>query len=372
MIALLRRVASILRRRRLDDELAEEIRLHLELRRQALIDAGIPPRDAEAAARRQFGNVLGHVVGRAPAATLHETPTVSARQEGARSLQAMGVRLTAGRFFTVDDTATAARVAIVNATLARRFFPGEDPVGKMILLEPPEQLAPPDFVKAAGGAFVRWTIVGVVEDVRYEHPSAPPEAVVHIPYQQRTQQALLGWAPEFLVVHTDRDPSSVVADVRATVGQVAPAQPVADVRTIATIAAAATRGETTVASLLGLFSAAALFLAGVGIYGIVASTVTYRAHDIGVRLALGARPATVVWLVVRQLLGIGAFSVVAGLLASAAFARLLSSQLYGVAPTDLPAFVLAPVIVASVTLLAAWLPARRAAHIDPLAALRAE
>jgi predicted permease len=313
-----------------------------------------------------------HVVGRPPAATLDETPTVSARQEGPRSLQAMGARLTAGRFFTADDTAASPRVAIVNATLARRFFRDESPLGKVILLEPPEQLAPPDFLEAAGGSFVRWTIIGVVDDVRYQHPAAPPESVVHIPYQQRTPQALMGWAPEFVVIHTTRDTASVAADVRASVREVAPAQPIADVRTIEAMSASSTREETVVAALLGMFSAVALFLTAVGIYGVVASAVTHRTHEIGIRVALGARPASVVWLVVQQLVRIGAIGVLAGLLTSAAFARLLSSQLYGITASDAGAFVTAPLVVAVVTILAAWVPARRAAHIDPLAALRAD
>ena len=307
-----------------------------------------------------------HVVGRTAAATLEETPVVSVRQEGPRALHALGVRLVAGRLFTHDDTAVNARVALVNETLAHRFFPGETPVGKVITLEPPEHLAPPDFLQAAGGTFVRWTIVGVVADVRYGHPALPAEAVVHVPYQQRTPAALMAWAPDYLVIHTFREPSSVVPEVRASIHQIAPAQPVAEIRTVETIVRATLRQAIVVTGVLGLFSAVALFLTAVGIYGVVASAVTQRSHEIGVRMALGARAGTVIWLVVRQPVTIAAFSVVAGIGVAVVSARILSSQLYGVTPTDSAAFVAASLTVIVVTACAAWLPARRAARVDPL------
>ena len=132
------------------------------------------------------------------------------------------------------------------------------------------------------------------------------------------------------------------------------------------------RQATIVTSVLGMFSAIALFLTAVGIYGVVASTVAQRSHELGVRMALGARPGSVVWLIARNLLLIGAVSVAAGLAASIGFARVLSSQLYGITPTDVAAFLVAPTAVILVTVCAAWLPARRAAHVDPLVALRAE
>jgi putative ABC transport system permease protein len=182
----------------------------------------------------------------------------------------------------------------------------------------------------------------------------------------------MGWAPEFLVVHTTRDAESIVADVRAGIRAVAPVQPVSEVRGIDAIVRTALREPTVVTSLLGMFSAVALFLTAVGIYGVVASTVTYRSHELGVRIALGARPGGVVWLVVRQLVSIGAIGVISGLLASTAFARLLASQLYGVTTTDAVAFVVAPIGVVLITVVAAWLPARRAARVDPLTVLRAE
>ena len=182
----------------------------------------------------------------------------------------------------------------------------------------------------------------------------------------------MGWAPEFLVVRTRRDPASVIADIRSSIREVAPAQPVADVRTIEAIVRAALREKTLVTSVLSAFSAVALFLTAVGIYGVVASTVSSRAHELGVRMALGARPASVVWLVVRQMMLVAGLSVAAGLATAAASTRLLSSQLYGVTAMDAAAFVTASVVVVMMTAAAAWLPARRAARIDPLNALRAE
>jgi len=299
-------------------------------------------------------------------------PVVSVRQEGPASLQTMGVSLVAGRFFTERDGVAAERVALVNQTLARRFFPDESPIGTVISLEPPEQLAPPDFREIAGGPFVRWTIVGLVGDVRYRQPADPVESVVYVPYLQRTRQALMGWSPEFVVARADSDPSALVPAIRAAIHSTAPQQPLAEIHTIDQIVDESLGNARLSTSLLGIFSAVALFLAALGIYGVVSSSVAYRTHELGVRMALGARSGSVVWLVLRQTLLLALASVTAGVIAAAAFTRLFSSQLYGITPGDAPTFVAAPALLTVVVLCAAWLPARRAARIDPLLALRAE
>nr|MBA2306075.1 ABC transporter permease [Acidobacteriota bacterium] len=204
-----------------------------------------------------------YVVGQTPPASYQEVPTVSLRQEGPDSLRAMGATLARGRFFAGTDRAGSHPVAIVNQTLARRFFGVSNPVGQVVCLQAPEHLSPPDNVRAAGGSFVRWTIVGVVEDVRYTPPSEPMEAVVYVPYRQRTRQALMGWAPEYLVLHTSVGPDLLPA-LRERLREVAPAQPLAAPRTIEMLAADSLGGARVMALVLSLFSAVALFLAGVG------------------------------------------------------------------------------------------------------------
>jgi putative ABC transport system permease protein len=304
------------------------------------------------------------VVGRPLPANLEDMPRVSARQEGPDSLRVMGARLLRGRLFTEEDRANAAPVAIVSQTVARRFFAGEDPMGKVISFEPPENMAPPGYLEAAGGPFATWTIVGVVDDICYQHPSQPPEAVVHIPYRQRTRRALMGWAPEYLVLQTALQPSEVMSVLRKRVDEVAAAQPLAEPRDIRAVVHDAFRGTYLSTGSLAAFSLVALLLAAIGVYGSVASAVAARTQEIGVRMALGAQPASVVWLVLRQMTILATAGIVLGLVAAALSGRFIASQLYGVTPRD------AISLLAIAALLAAWLPARRAAAIDPVLALR--
>lgn len=309
------------------------------------------------------------IVGRPLPATYGEVPTVSLRQEGPDSLRAMGATLASGRFFADTDRAGSGPVAIVNETLARRFFGASDPVGQVVCLQAPEHLSPPDNVTSAGGSFVRWTVVGVVKDVRYTHPSEPTESVVYVPYRQRTQQALMGWAPEHLVLHT-RPGADVLPVLRERIRELAPTQPLAETRTIEILVSEALGGAQVMAFVLSLFSAVAVFLAAVGVYGAVAATVTARAQEIGIRVALGAQPKGVVWLVLQQAAGLGVLGVVAGTIGALAATRWIQSQLHEISAVDPGTFAVAPLFVIGVTALAAWLPARRAARVDPMRALK--
>jgi ABC-type lipoprotein release transport system permease subunit len=239
----------------------------------------------------------------------------------------------------------------------------------LISFEPPEDLAPPGYLDASGGPFVNWTIVGVIDDIRYQHPSQPVESVVYVPYRQRTRRALMGWAPEYLVLHTRLKPSELMPVLRERVNDVAAAQPLADARDIETMVREAFGSAHLSTAILAAFSLVALLLAAIGVYGSVASAVAARTQEIGVRMALGAQPGTVVWLVLRQMM-LAAAGVVCGLMAALLSGRLIASQLYGVTPQDALTLAAAPIVVAAAALLAAWLPARRAAAIDPVGALR--
>ncbi|HJR60076.1 MAG TPA: ABC transporter permease [Vicinamibacterales bacterium] len=309
------------------------------------------------------------VAGQSLPRSYEEVPIVSLRQEGPDSLRTMGAALAGGRFFSDTDRAGTTPVAIVNRTLARRFFGASNPVGQVVCLEAPEHLAPPDSVKTAGGSFVRWTVVGVIEDIRYTHPSQPMESVVYVPHRQRTRQTLMGWAPDYLVLNTARG-ADLLPELRERLREVAPSQPLADVRTIEVLSADAFGEARVIAFALALFSAVALFLAAVGVYGAVAAAVTARTPEIGIRVALGAHPGRVVWLVLRQATVLAVLGMAAGTAAAFAGARALQSQLHGVSTADASSFALAPLVVCMATALAAWIPARRAARVDPVAALR--
>ncbi len=311
---------------------------------------------------RHFG-----IDGAPPPRSLADVPNVSARQESARSLRALGVPLVKGRLFDERDDENAPRVAVVNQTLASRFFPGEDPLGRRILLEAPEAVLAPDQLPP-GGRWVRWTIVGVVADVRYNGLAASPEAVAYVPYRQRNKQ--MPWAPSYLIVRSRTEPSGLVPAIRRQVAEVDPDQAVGAAMSLDDLMAAACGPARVNAGVMGVFAAAALLLAVLGVYGVIAYSVKQRRREIGIRMALGARRADVVRLVVGQGLRLTALGLTLGTAAGLALARGVAGLLFGVEPAD-PATLASVVVVLGATALAAsYVPARRAARLDPAAVLR--
>jgi len=307
------------------------------------------------------------IEGAPPPRSLAEVPTVSARQESARSLWALGVTLVKGRLFREQDDESAPRVAIVNHALARRFFPGADPIGRQILLEAPEAVLAADQLPP-GGRWMRWTIIGVVGDVRYADLSGPPEAVAYVPYRQRTKQ--MPWAPSYLIVRTRAEVSTLVPAIRRQVAAVDADQAVGGVMSLDELKWAALGPARVNAGVMGVFATAALLLAVLGVYGVISYSVKLRRREIGIRMALGARGADVVRLVVRQGLRLAAFGVGLGVAAGLALGRSVAGLLFGVQPAD-PATLAAVVSVLGATALgASYLPARRAARVDPATALR--
>ena len=270
---------------------------------------------------------------------------------------ASGTRLVKGRLFTEDDGAGEPLVAVVNEALARRLTPGyprETPLGQKVPLIPAE-----------GAARVPFTIVGVVADFRWSRLDAPVEPQLLTP----AAQSALGGGVE-LMVRAVSDPNALVSAIRA-LGRgegivLLKPETLAD-RLDASIAPR--RFEMT---LLIVFASLALLLALVGIYGVVAYTVTQRTREIGVRVALGARREDVTRLMLGGGLKLVGAGVILGLAASLALTRLMESLLYGVKPTDAAIFAAATIQLVAVAALAAWIPARRAAGVDPLIALRYE
>jgi predicted permease len=283
-----------------------------------------------------------------------EAPTVGSHNVGPGYFAALGVRLVAGREFTAADRAGAPRVAIVDEHAARRLWPGESAVGKRISIGMGMQR----------GEFA--DVVGVVGEVQYGTLESEPSLDVYLADLQT------GWSSALLFVRATGDPLALVPALRAALQDVAPSVPVATVRTLDEQLARASSRTRFAALLLGVFAALALLLATLGVYGVVAQSVADRRRELGLRMALGAEAHRIGRMVVAQgvvLVGVGAF---VGVVAAWAAAHALAGLLYGVSPRDPWTFLAVPFAVLAAAALACWLPAWRAARLDPATVLRDE
>jgi putative ABC transport system permease protein len=280
------------------------------------------------------------------------------RQVSTGYLRAIGTPLRSGRFFDWRDQAGTQPVVIVNETMAQRYWPGEDVIGRRIRLDQPEDVD-------------RWlTIIGVVGDVRQMGLEAPPRPEMYIPYQQIDTQPW--FAPRDLVVRGAGDTVNLTGAIKAQVHAVDDALAVSNVRTLDEVLdedVAARRVGTT---LLLAFAALAVLLAIVGIYGVIAYFVAQHVPEMGVRIALGAQASDILRLVVGKGLKLAAAGVALGTMAALATARLMSSLLYGVNGSGVTACVVAGALLLVLALAASYIPGRRAIGTDPIVALRAE
>jgi putative ABC transport system permease protein len=267
--------------------------------------------------------------------------------------RAMSIPLIQGRVFTEQDVREAPGVAVVDVDLARAYWPGESPIGKRI--------------NPAGGGDSTWaTVVGVVGHVRNGALKEPGEPQIYLPALQYATLAM------YVTVRTSGDPLSVAPVLGRTVRSIDPDQPIAKVRTMSELLGAATARERFQLALFSIFAASALLLATLGIYGVMAYAVSQRTREIGIRIALGAAPRGVLGLVVKQGVMLAALGVVLGAVLAAGAVRLLRGMLFGVSPTDPVVFGSIATLLVLVAALATYLPARRAARVDPVDALRAE
>jgi len=265
----------------------------------------------------------------------------------------MGIPVLKGRAFTDQDKPGAPPVIIVNETMAQKYWPGADPIGKRVRFNAPLQQAP-------------WMqVVGVVQDVKHEL-QAPVTADYYLPHAQDV------WSSMVLVARTKAEPLSLASDMRQQVWSLDKDQPVFDVRTMEQVRAFSVSLHSFSAGSLGIFAGIALLLAAIGIYGVMSYAVMQRTQEIGIRMALGARAADVLKLVVRNGMSLALIGVVAGLAGAYGITRLLASLLFGVTPTDLLTFGSVTLGLLLVALLACYIPARRATKVDPLVALRYE
>jgi len=298
------------------------------------------------------------IEGRPPVAPGKE-PVARWRMSSPGYFRSMSIPLLAGRDFTEQDTATSAGVAIISEAMARQYWPHEDPIGKQIRPGYP-------------GVAVMCTIVGVVGDVRqWLAIDEPPTA--YYPYSQiPVSLGPIIFGRTTLAVRTAGDPSRLANLIRSEIESIDRDAPVYQVNTMNELlvtAAASTRFQMV---LLGIFAAVGLLLAAVGIYGLISYSVTQRMREIGIRIALGAGRGEVLRMVVRQGLVLSLIGVGAGVAAALGLTRLMSSLLYGVAPTDVVTFGVVPLGLTAVAMAASYIPARRATKVDPTVALRYE
>jgi predicted permease len=267
--------------------------------------------------------------------------------------QTMGIPMIGGRSFGPQDTGTSQSVAIINQALAKKRFPNQNPIGKRF--------------RADGPADAWIQIVGICADTRYANlrDDAPPQ--FFMPYVQQKNVGVLTYA-----IRTRLSPAELVPALRNVVQQADRDLPIIDIRTQQEQIDGNMQMERAFAALTSGFGVLALALACVGIYGIMAYSVANRRNEIGIRMALGAQQGAVIWLVVRDVVMMLAVGAVLGLAASLAAGRLVASLLYGVKSYDPAPLAIAVLLLGAATGIAAYLPARRAARLDPMVALREE
>jgi putative ABC transport system permease protein len=278
-------------------------------------------------------------------------PVVAWFDCGPDYFRTMGIPLERGRFFTYADTQSTPLVAIINETMARRHWPGEDPIGQQVHLR---------LIKST------FEIVGVVGDVQPFDPRQPVEPKIYWPLEQGMRGAT------FYAVRTATDPTGMIPSIRARLEEVEPEMSVSSVATLDQHIARKLVRPKFQMTLLGIFSGIAFAIAMMGIYGVISYSVSQRTHEIGIRMALGAQPGDILKMVVGQGMLLVIVGVGIGLMGAFALTRFLESLLFGVAPTDPATFAAVAAVLAAVALLACYLPARRATKVDPMVALRYE
>ena len=281
-------------------------------------------------------------------------PAVQTNVASAGYFELMGVRLLRGRTFDERDDARVPPVAVISDAMARRFWPGEDPLGRRFHFGGPNAKNP-------------WmTVIGVVGDIRPERIEEEPQPMMYRPLRQASGLALA------IVLKTDAGPAALGQALAREVRAADPDQPTYGVKTMDSIVATATASRRFATQLLGTFAIIALFLAAIGIYGVMAFAVGQRTREIGIRIALGAHPRGVVRLILGQALSLAALGVVVGGAGALLLSRLLAGMLFDVRATDPLTYGAIAALLSATAIIAAWRPARRAASVDPMLALRVE
>jgi len=299
-----------------------------------------------------WGSEAFRIEGR-PEPTADAQPTADYRVATEDYFESMRIPLIAGRTFTARDDASAPPVVVINETLAARYWAGENPLGRRIIIE-------------RGSARVPHEIVGVIGDVKSFGLEEETHAELFHPYPQ-APSTILG-----VVVRTRVEPASLAPAVRSAVWSVDPDQPITYLMPMSDLAAESLAFRRSGMILAEGFGMLALALAAIGVYGVLSYAVGRRTREIGVRMALGAKRGNVAVFVMREGLVMAAVGTALGLPAAFALMRAMASVLYGVGPGDPLSYLFAVTTLIVVTLVATWIPARRATNVDPLIALRSE
>ncbi len=294
------------------------------------------------------------VEGRVPGPTDKE-PDAESRIVGVDYFKALQIPLRKGRLFDDHDAGDAPRVVVISETMARKYFGGDDPIGKRITFDDPQ---------AADAAWQ--TVVGIVGDVRGRSLNAEPYAQVYGVYRQTPRRGMT------VLLRTAAAPLALVSTIRQQVVALDPQQPLYDLRTGEQVMAASVARTRFNMLLIAILAGIALALAAIGVYGVISYSVAQRTHEIGIRMALGASAGNVLKLVIGEGMLLAGAGIVVGVVAAFGVTRIMASLLYGVTATDPFTFLSLAFVLAAIAFFASYIPARRATKVDPVVALRTE
>jgi putative ABC transport system permease protein len=298
------------------------------------------------------GDILAFYVEGRPFARTARTPDAESRSVSSDYFRTMEIPLRRGRLLS-DQEATDA--VVINETLARKYFHGEDPIGKRVTFGNPQ---------AANVEW--WTIIGIVGDVRQSRLDTEPYAQVYASYRRAPRRSLT------VILRTAGDPIAMANTLRQQVWSLDREQPLANTRTVEQVLANSIARPRFNTMLIGILAGVALLLATVGIYGVISYSVTQRTHEIGVRMALGATTGNVLRLVVGHGMFLASAGLALGVIGALAVTRIMSTLLYGVSATDPLTYIALVTLLGFIALIASYVPARRATKVDPVIALRHE
>lgn len=295
------------------------------------------------------------IVGRPPLSR-EETPLGQYRMAGPDYFRTMEIPIMSGRGFSEQDTSGTRPVAVINETVARRFWKDENPIGNHLKVEGSDQEV---------------EVVGVVGNVKQSGLEADATYDIYVPLAQAPEAAVVAFLTDnlFWAVRTTRDPLALADTVRGEIQAVDRDVP-ANIKTMGQLIAVSVAPRRFNMLLMEIFAGAALFLAGIGLYGLISYSVIQRRHEVGVRMALGAQPGHVLKMIMGQGLRLVLVGVALGLIGAFAFRSIISSMLFGISTTDAYTFIAAPLVLVGVGLLGSYLPARKATKINPIIALR--
>jgi predicted permease len=273
-----------------------------------------------------------------------------------------GIAIVAGRPISPADTANGMKVAVINETIARKYFPKGDAIGRTVKI---------DIDTVAGP----WQIVGIASDTKSGNPREDPYRMVYLPLAQilgKNGEGIQDSFADAILLRTAADPAPAINELRSAIAGIDQNLPILQVRTMHDHLETFTSQETLVSRLTAIFALLAVLLAAIGLYGVMSFNVVRRSNEIGIRIALGATGGGVQWMVLRESLALLTAGLVLGIPIALAAARLIRTQLYRMSPFDPAIFIAAAAGITAVTVLSAWLPARRAAAVDPVVSLRCE